>query len=126
MKINYFCVENEQINGTTYAIERGWGNGYLVLPKGHPLWELHYDQINQSPYMEAHGGWTFSNSYSNLKKMKDKMITDGHSFEFNSDDWIIGFDTAHHNDSLRNWPRKEVFKHIRELADYYSKEENFI
>lgn len=126
MKINYFCIENEQITGTTYVIERGWGNGYLVLPKGHPFWKVHYDIINESPHMGAHGGWTFSNSCDKMKKIKDKMVLDGSPFEFNEDDWIIGFDTVHYNDSLRNWPKEEVFKHIRELAEYYSKEENFI
>lgn len=126
MKINYFCVENEQITGTTYVIERGWGNGYLVLPKGHPFWGIHYDEINNSAHIEAHGSWTFSNYYSNVKKIKDKIVLDRPPFEFNNDDWIIGFDTSHYNDSLRNWPKEEVFKHIRELAKYYSKEENFI
>jgi len=126
MKINYFCVENEQYTSGTYVIERGWGNGYLVLPKGHPLWGVHYDVINESNHIEVHCGWTFSNSYTKMIRIKDKMILDGPSFEFNNDDWIIGFDTSHYNDNLRNWPKEEVFKHIRELSEYYSKEENFI
>lgn len=126
MKVNYFCIKNEQSTASTYTIERGWGNGYLVLLRDHPLWEVHYDVINESPHMGAHGGWTFSNYYSNMKKIEDRMITDGSSFEFNEDDWIIGFDTAHYDDNLIKWRKERVFNHIHELADYYSKEENFI
>lgn len=125
MNLKYFCIQNVQIKGS-YAIERGWGNGYLVIPKEHPLWGVHYDVINQSPHLEAHGGWTFSNYYSKMKKLEDEMITDGPSFKLNSNDWIIGFDTAHYDDNLMNWSKDRVFKHILELAEYYSKEENFI
>lgn len=126
MKVQYFCVENEQYNTGIYMVERGWGNGYLVLPKDHPFWGVHYDQINESPHMVAHGGWTFSNFYDKMKSQSSRFITDGSVLESNNDDWVIGFDTAHYNDNLDNWPREEVFSHIRELVEYYSKEENFI
>lgn len=126
MKVNYFCIKNKQYTSGIYVLERGWGNGYLILSKGHPLWGVHYDVINESTHMNPHGSWTFSNYYKNMKKIENEIITDEPSFEFNNDDWIIGFDTAHYNDNLDNWPKEMVFKHIRELAEYYSKEENFI
>ena len=126
MKVQYFCVENEQYTTGTYVVERGWGNGYLVIPKEHPLWGVHYDVINESSHLLPHGGWTFSQFYHKMKNQSNKFITEESFFEFNKDDWIIGFDTAHYNDNLDNWPKKEVFNHIRELAQYYSKEENFI
>ena len=125
MNLKYFCIQNVQIE-TTYVIERGWGNGYLVIPERHPLFEVHYDTINQSNHMQAHGDWTFSQFYNKMKKIEDEIIFDGPSFKLNSNDWIIGFDTAHYNDNLINWSKKEVFNHIRELAEYYGKEENFI
>jgi hypothetical protein len=126
MKVKYFCVQNEQYTTGTYVVERGWGNGYLVLLKDHPLWGIHYDVINDSHHLGAHGGWTFSQSYNKMKKQSSKFITDESHLEINDDDWIIGFDTSHYDDRLDNWPKEKVFKHIRELAEYYSKEENFI
>ena len=126
MNIQYFCVENEQINSTTYVIERGWGNGYLAIPKEHPLWGVHYDVINESRHMEAHGGWTFCQFYHKIKTKSNNFINDESSLKINNDDWIIGFDTAHYEDNLSNWPKEEVFNHALELAEYYGKEENFI
>lgn len=126
MKVQYFCIENEQYATGTYVVERGWGNGYLVLSKNHPLWGVHYDVINDSHHLGAHSGWTFSQFYNKMKKQSSKFITDESLLEIKDDDWIIGFDTSHYNDNLINWPKEEVFKHIRELVEYYNKEENFI
>lgn len=126
MKVQYFCVENEQYTMGTYVVERGWGNGYLVLSKNHPVWGIHYDVINESHHLGAHGGWTFSQFYHKMKKQASKFITEESPLEINDDDWIIGFDTAHYDDNLINWPKEEVFSHVRELVEYYSKEENFI
>jgi hypothetical protein len=56
----------------------GWGNGYVGLPKWHPLYGIHYDDINIS----CHGGLT----YSELDEDEDL--------------WLIGFDTHHYGDDI--------------------------
>ena len=47
-------------------------------------------------------------------------------FSFEEDDWIIGFDTSHLDDSEINWPKDAVISHTKELASFFEKEENFI
>ena len=37
-------------------LEKGWGNGYVRIPEGHPYYEKTYDDIPVS----VHGGLTFS------------------------------------------------------------------
>lgn len=126
-KISYFCIENEQYSGT-YNISRGWGNGYLVIPRGHILWGKDYEDINSDDDIYVHGGWTFSRYYREIDKIKNKIITDldGIELKIKDDDWIIGFDTSHYNDDLNVWPKKRVFEHISEIAEHYSRVENLI
>lgn len=37
-------------------INCGWGNGYVLIPEGHPLHGEHYDKID----VDVNGGLTFS------------------------------------------------------------------
>jgi hypothetical protein len=130
MIINYFFIpkiEDESIVNH-FPFGRGWGNGYLVFKKGHPLYKKEYDEINSNEsYPYAHGGWTFSTLHSSLsKKFNELVFFDGPPFLFEGDDWIIGFDTSHLDDSERNWPKQRVISHTKELASFFEKEENFI
>ena len=58
-----------------YCSEYGWGNGYVLLPEGHPDYDKDYNHL---PY-SVHGGLTFSG------------IMNGY--------WAIGFDTVHAGDN---------------------------
>lgn len=71
--------------------ERGWGNGYVAVDEDHPWFKVHYDNIDVS----VHGGLTFS------------RFVDGY--------WVVGFDTAHHMDSLAIWPKEAVVKETARL-----------
>ncbi len=71
--------------------ERGWGNGYVRIPEGHPYYEKTYDDIP----VDVHGGLTFS----------DHIFENGKHF---SDGYWVGFDTAHYGDDLQSWPMVRV------------------
>ena len=125
--VKCFCIENPK---TDYPVffERGWGNGYLVFDRAHPLHGRHYDDIDMSHHMQAHGGWTYSQIAGNHFLKNDiKMIAIGNEeLQINADDWIIGFDTSHAGDNSENCSKSFVINHIKELKKYYSKLENFI
>lgn len=68
---------------------RGWGNGYVAIPKGHPLWGMRTGSL--PPVFNAiHGGVTFS----------AKSTT-------HPNEWIFGFDTSHLGDDVE-WTRERV------------------
>jgi len=54
--------------------------GYVGLPKGHPDYGKHYDDIDDS--IEVHGGLTFSGYWEELQ---DQL-------------WYLGFDCGHAQD----------------------------
>ena len=74
-------------------LEKGWGNGYVRIPEGHPYYEKTYDDIPVS----VHGGLTFS----------DHIFGDSKHF---SDGYWVGFDTAHYGDDLEQWPVDRVME----------------
>jgi len=101
----YFIKEMEQYPSSIsshFKMTKGWGNGYVIIPKDHWLHGIHYNDV--SLHIEVHGGLTFSN-YTKVLKPKTK----DHS-------WCFGFDTAHFGDSLKNWPKEKVLKETEALA----------
>lgn len=86
----------------------GWGNGYVLIPKSHPLHGKHYDDID----VDVHGGLTFS------ELVDDDMIE--HWEELTDKDkgmWMVGFDTAHLGDSIHKWPKKAVQQETDRLME---------
>lgn len=80
-------------------ISCGWGNGYVGVKRGHPLYGKHYTDVN----VQVHGGLTFS----------DQETINGEDY------WIFGFDTVHHRDNEVNWSedhvQKETYNLLKEL-----------
>lgn len=77
----------------------GWGNGYVLIPKGHSLHGVHYDDIN----VDVHGGLTFA------ALVEEETLS--HWPELSKNDvgkWMVGFDTAHYQDTQENWPKEKV------------------
>jgi hypothetical protein len=85
-----FVIEITWLGGMG-SFTHGWGNGYVAIPKGHPLYEVDYDNIEN---IEINGGLIFG-------EMVNEM-------------WVIGFDTAHYGDTITRWPESAVKEH----ADY--------
>lgn len=100
----------------SFIMEFGWGNGYVLIPRNHPLHEKHFDEINN--HVSVHGGLTFS-----------RMIT-GKNYKFyglskrHLGKWMIGFDTGHYMDNMRNCPRglvlQETYLLKEQLKNYES------
>jgi len=99
--MNYFVKENTWLPG----LEHGWGNGYVIIPKGHKLHEKHYDNIE----VVVHGGLTFSDSAEHLDWPEiPKSLKDG---------WVVGFDTAHWEDNSINWNKNAVISETKSLRN---------
>lgn len=79
----------------------GWGNGYVLIPKAHKLAGKDYKDINE--LVDIHGGLTFG------KYVDEKMIE---SWRVLSDEdlgyYMVGFDTAHYDDTLSEWSEDAV------------------
>ena len=97
------------------VIPCGWGNGYAIIPRKHPLYGYHYDDIHDLfPSLSVHGGLTFA---APVKKVDwpelPPHIKSG---------WVVGFDTAHYGDNPENWTKEDVlieaFKLKRQLESY--------
>jgi len=96
------------IKATNYDIPdfpitpRGWGNGYVTIPDWHPLFNVHYNDIEQ--HIEVHGGITYSDSIRYGTNDKYSM-------------WQFGFDTNHGYETPENddvvYVEKETV-HLRE------------
>lgn len=85
--------------------EYGWGNGYAVIPEGHPLHGIYYDEI----YVEVHGGLTFSHAADELGWPEILPEHKG--------GWIIGFDCAHYGDTQSSWPKSLVEAEVERLIN---------
>lgn len=97
-----FFVKEKITNPAVFV--RGWGNGYVCVPKGHDLYEKVYTDIP----IGVHGGWTFSEHANHLNW--DEITEDL------KDTWIIGFDTAHYSDDIKHWPKARVVEETKRAA----------
>jgi hypothetical protein len=96
------------VKGNTWlpGMAHGWGNGYVLIPKGHPLHGKHYDEID----VDVHGGLTFAEKASECNGWTEIAEED-------KECWIVGFDTAHFNDSIYTWTKERVEKETKRLAE---------
>ena len=97
-----FVIENTWLPGMNH----GWGNGYVIIPKGHALHGKHYDEID----VDVHGGLTFSEPAKECKEWHDLEKDD-------LDGWIVGFDTAHYSDNMANWSKARVVRETKRLKN---------
>ena len=104
-KILSFIKENTWLPG----MKHGWGNGYVVIFKGHPMYGKHYGEVP----VDVHGGLTFSESVNsvigNFPELTEEM----------KDGWVFGFDTAHYNDSMERWPKEAVERETENLKSQF-------
>lgn len=95
----------------------GWGNGYVTIPKGHPLHGKDYDIIHDLiPKLHVNGGLTFSDSADSLKWNELPKGSEG--------SWVVGFDTAHSWDTLEMWSKEKVMEEAENLKNQLLEYEN--
>lgn len=86
-------------------IDCGWGNGYVLIPEGHPLWGKHYEEID----INIHGGLTFSDY------IDEHMVEEWNLDTEDVGSWCVGFDTCHYKDTLLKWPKERVIEETEKL-----------
>ena len=97
--MKHFLRENTWIGGT----DRGWGNGYVALPRQHPLFGMDTIEINEKlGYGFVHGGVTWARNSDHIVGWKEVKDMDNM--------WVIGWDTTHFGDDIANYPKERVFK----------------
>lgn len=79
-KIQSFILENKWSSGPKES--RGWGNGYLALPKSNSWYGVAYENIP----LDIKG--TYGLTYSDYAKEFNRL-----PLNINKDSWIIGFDS---------------------------------
>ena len=92
-----------------YSMERGWGNGYIGVPKEHECFGLSYNDDTFNEFcslhsIHAHGGFTYSEPWNPEIRKEDNEY------------WWFGFDTAHGGDTPEEWTEEKVNKHTSKLA----------
>lgn len=91
------------------GIDCGYANGYVAIPPEHPLYGIHYNDVN----IEVHGGLTFSKHFcffnTTTPELLDAKIPDNY--------WVFGFDTMHVSDTLESCPREYVINEVNILKE---------
>lgn len=91
-------VRNDIVrNDKMFLQDCGYANGYVAVPPHHPLWGMHYDQVNE--LVSVHGGLTYSRPYNEQLVSNAILLSED---EVPADSWIFGFDTMHFDDNLQN------------------------
>lgn len=102
-----FIRENKHLE-VKNMMDFGWGNGYVVIPKGHPLHGKAYDVIHDlMPELETNGRLTFSDTADTLEW--DELP------KGSKNGWVVGFDTVHSWDTLERWSEEKVMKEAEKL-----------
>jgi hypothetical protein len=104
-----FTTKNEQPEriGDYIMPPHGWGNGYVAVPPGHPLYRVPYDNMMN---VDIHGGLTFSELATDFRTLPPEL--DGYE-----DYWVFGFDTNHWSDTPQNWPKERVEEETQNLKE---------
>ena len=80
----------------------GYANGYVAVPKGHPLYGVSYSEVD----IDVHGGLTFAGKSEVVNLHFDKSKTEYLDGDLPDGYWVFGFDTMHFMDSIDNRPRE--------------------
>ena len=105
--IQYFVRENTWLKNTHH----GWGNGYVAIPSGHPLFKKDYKEIEKKYNLNVHGGISFTGDAGLVPDCPNCL--DGY--------WMIGFDTTHDGDNFDNWDMDAVITETMNLLEQCQK-----
>lgn len=92
----------------------GEANGYVAVPKGHPLHGISCEDVN----IDVHGELTFSGIPKGILNGAE-FIDDPDGVDF-SEYWAFGFDTLHSGDTPESWNKDKVIKETLKLKELLS------
>ncbi len=101
MELKIVLIENTWSIGT-----HGWGNGYVLVPPGHIAHGKDYTDMLLSN-IDVHGGLTYSGKATEHSAYICPKELETY--------WMLGFDTAHYADFLKNWSKEDVLKETKYL-----------
>ena len=82
--------------------ERGWGNGYAIVPRNNSLYKLSLEEVyrvvSDDFFIDSELTWA------------GEMDHEGKLYQ------VLGFDTAHAMDSQITWPKEKVEQQAKLLA----------
>jgi hypothetical protein len=102
-----FIIENTWLPRNSSHFDFGWGNGYVLIPVGHPIHGRHFENINVRVYRDL----TFS------ELVDSDMIERWGLDKEDEGTWCIGFDTAHLGTSLKEWTKEKVQEETYKLRN---------
>lgn len=103
-------LEENDYRGFHYKVisRKAWPCAYVMIPKDHPFFEKHYDEVSEMADIDVHGGFTFSN-----------YMDDG-----DVPGWYLGWDYAHNGDynplafyGGKRWTTAEMVEHCKRVVD---------
>src|SRR5947209_3531858 len=102
-------------------VHRGGGQawcGYVGVTKGHPLFGMNYDEVEEKYDIQVHGGLTFSAMCDGDEENGIcHVATDEKGKDIRA--WWLGFDCAHYRDLRPNFADAYMAKFDEDMADKY-------
>lgn len=113
MEFVYYFIIETHLNRAYCDV--GWGNGYVLLPKGHPWYGKFYTDID----VYVHGGLTYSDLFPYNWFAGDRHFEMCEQLNINKlkDFWCIGFDCSHYDDDLTTCPQSYVWEQAKSLHE---------
>lgn len=117
--LQILVIESPMMRIPQFHFDFGWGNGYVLMPKKHPYYERHYNDL----YLSVHGGLTYSDYFSS-KLFLDWIGNRNYDGDIDVDNykkfdnyWMIGFDTGHFGDDSENCSKEFVLEEANKLLE---------
>lgn len=91
----------------------GYANGYVAIPKDHPLFGVEYSEVD----IDVYCGLTFAERSEAVNTGFDKSKTEYLDGELPDGYWVFGFDTMHYGDSIETRPREWCIAETNSLKE---------
>jgi hypothetical protein len=112
---NHFATINANSFGMV-ELMTGWGNGYAIIPAGHPLWSEDSDDLNYEIEFSE------EISYGCMAHEMDRSIWPEMPEDIGAKDMVVGFATtaSHHNptEHTKAWVEAKTVELVKAINNY--------